>query len=303
MVPIDEADFLGEAGANTLEFCISNILIADCWSNNEVVNMADLRVVIHGVIGKMGSTVLEAASKESGIQVVGGVDINAPNSIMSLPDGQGEIPVSADIEKVISETTPDVVVDFTNADASMPACLKATSMGVNLVIGTTGLPDSYLDQLNTQSVDNGTGILVAPNFALGAVLLMHISKGLGRYFEYADIVEMHHEAKIDSPSGTAIALANSLKEGKPSSFTKTVPTKETIDGTRGGDISGISIHSIRMPGRIAHHEIILGAQGQTLSLKHDTVGRDSFMPGVILAIREVSKVQGVVVGLENIMGL
>ena len=265
--------------------------------------MADLRVVIHGIVGKMGSTVLEAVSRESGMQVVGGVDINTSNGVISLPDGQGEIPVSADIEKIISETAPDVVVDFTNADASMPACLKATSMGVNLVIGTTGLTDSYLDKLNTQSIANGTGILVAPNFALGAVLLMHISKGLGKYFDYADIIEMHHEAKIDSPSGTAIALANSLKEARTSSFTKPIPSKETVDGTRGGDISGISIHSVRMPGRIAHHEIILGAQGQTLSLKHDTVGRDSFMPGVILAIREVSKIKGVLVGLEKVMGL
>ena len=114
---------------------------------------------------------------------------------------------------------------------------------------------------------------------------------------------MHHEAKIDSPSGTAIALANSLKEARTSSFTKPIPSKETVDGTRGGDISGISIHSVRIPGRIAHHEIILGAQGQTLSLKHDTVGRDSFMPGVILAIREVSKIKGVLVGLEKVMGL
>ena len=265
--------------------------------------MSNIRVLVHGIVGRMGSTVLDAVSAESDMNVVGGVDLKVPDSTISSRDGIEEIPVGTSLEDMIVATKPDVMVDFTNAEAAMPACLLAASMGVNLVVGTTGLSDDYIQELERTSSSNNSSALIAANFALGAVLLIHLAKGLGRYFDYSDIIEMHHEAKIDSPSGTAIALANSLNQGRDNKFTKPSPEKETIPGTRGGDINGVAIHSVRMPGRMAHHEIILGAQGQTLSLKHDTIGRECYMPGVVLAIREIEKFKGVVVGLENIMRL
>ena len=135
------------------------------------------------------------------------------------------------------------------------------------------------------------------------MLLIHLARGLGKYFDYADIVEMHHETKIDSPSGTAMALARSLGEDRDTPFHRPIPEREPVEDTRGGDLGGVSIHSVRMPGRMAHHEIILGTAGQTLSLKHDTINRECYMPGVVLAVREVSNWKGLVVGLDKLLGL
>ena len=148
-----------------------------------------------------------------------------------------------------------------------------------------------------------SGILIAPNFAMGAVLMIHLAREAARFFDYAELTEMHHEAKIDAPSGTALAIAGAAAEGKGSPFTATTAEKELIAGTRGGTVQGVSIHSARMPGRMAHHELVFGALGQTLTLRHDSINRESFMPGVVMAIREAVKGPGLTVGLENIMGL
>ena len=179
----------------------------------------------------------------------------------------------------------------------------AAAQGVNLVVGTTGLTEDNLKELDGLANEHQIGAFVAPNFALGAVLLIHLARGLGKYFDYADIVEMHHETKIDSPSGTAMALARSLGEDRDNPFHRPIPEREPVEDTRGGDLGGVSIHSVRMPGRMAHHEIILGTAGQTLSLKHDTINRECYMPGVVLAAREVSNWKGLVVGLDKLLGL
>ena len=149
--------------------------------------------------------------------------------------------------------------------------------------------------------DKNVGIIVASNFALGAVVLKRLAEQAAEFFEYVDIIEAHHEAKIDAPSGFSLALAKSIGDRKQ--FTRNYPEKENLPGTRGGEYNGVTIHSIRMPGRSAHHEVIMGAPGQTISLRHDTLGRDCYMPGVLRCIREVVKQQGLVVGLENILGL
>ena len=135
------------------------------------------------------------------------------------------------------------------------------------------------------------GAVVAPNFALGAVLLGYLAHTVARHFDYAEIVEAHHEAKKDSPSGTALALARALAAGRKTPFQRPVPEKETLPGTRGGDSDGVTIHAMRMPGRLAHHEIVLGTQGQTLTLRHDTVNRECYMPGVLAAVRKVRRLR------------
>ena len=222
---------------------------------------------------------------------------------MPLPDGSGSIPVSPDLAGTIDAHTPQVMVDFTNAEASLAACRTAAARGVTWWSGpqaTARTPSASLDGL---AREYGVGAFLAPNFAIGAVLLMHLAKGLGRYFDYVDIVEAHHEAKIDSPSGTAIALARNLREGRDDAFTRPMPEREPVEGTRGGDVEGVSIHSMRMPGRMAHHEVVLATQGQTLSLRHDTINRECYMPGVTLAIREVVKTPGLTVGLDKLLGL
>lgn len=265
--------------------------------------MEATKVLIHGVLGKMGREVLAAVCNEPGLEPVCGVDASATQRSLDLPDESGSIPISSDLAGIIVQCHPGVMVDFTNAEASIRACRVAASKGVNLVVGTTGLTDANIQELDSLAREYQIGALTAPNFALGAVLLAHLVRGLGKFFDYADIIETHHEAKIDSPSGTAIGLARSLHEGRGAPFIRPVPEKEPVQGTRGGESEGVSIHSVRMPGRIAHHEVILGAQGQTLSLRHDIIGRECFMPGVILAIKEVVKSKGLTVGLDKLLGL
>ncbi|MDA0987862.1 MAG: 4-hydroxy-tetrahydrodipicolinate reductase [Chloroflexi bacterium] len=265
--------------------------------------MASITVLVHGVLGKMGQEVLAAVCREPDMEPLCGVDKGATDDHITLPDGSGRIPISSDMESILGTHKPNVMVDFTNAAASIAACRVAAANGVNIVVGTTGLSDATIKELDGLAKEHGIGAFVAPNFAIGAVLIMHLARGLGKYFDYADIVEMHHEAKIDSPSGTALALARNLREGRDGPFTRPSPEKEPVEGTRGGDVGGVSIHSVRMPGRMAHHEVLLGTQGQTLSLRHDTINRECYMPGVTLAIREVVKSKGLVVGLEKLLNL
>jgi len=194
-----------------------------------------------------------------------------------------------------------VLVDFTSASACMAAVPVAAGYSTNLVLGSSGLTEQHLRQLDALAHDKNIGIIVAPNFALGAVILKRLVEQAAPHFDYVDIVEAHHEAKIDAPSGFALALARSI--GAQKQFTRNQTEKENLPGTRGGEYHGVTIHSIRMPGRSAHHEVIMGAAGQTISLRHDTLGRDCYMPGVIRCIREVVKRPGLVVGLENILGL
>ncbi len=263
--------------------------------------MDPIDVVVHGATGKMGREVVAALSREGDMRPVGGVCRTPRDGHLELPDDSGRIPLSTSLPEVLELTNPHVVVDFTNAMASMKAALSAAAQGVGLVIGSTGLNDGDLQQLDALSKEHGVGIIVAPNFALGAVLLMHLARRAAPFFEYADIIEMHHEAKIDAPSGTALSIARAIaQEGK---FKRNVPEKETLAGTRGGDHNGVSVHSVRMAGRSAHHEVIFGTAGQTLSLRHDTLSRDCYMPGVLKAVREVVKLKTLVVGLDKILGL
>ncbi|MFH1559973.1 MAG: 4-hydroxy-tetrahydrodipicolinate reductase [Chloroflexota bacterium] len=262
-----------------------------------------IKVLVHGVMGKMGREVLAAVCREPDLEPTCGVDKDATDEYLPLPDGSGHIPISSDLESIIAVCRPQVMVDFTNADASIAGCRVAAASRVNLVVGTTGLTEATLKEMDELAQEHEIGAFVAPNFAIGAVLIMHLARGLGKFFDYADIVEMHHEAKIDSPSGTALALARNLREGRDAPFIRPTPEKEPVEGTRGGELEGISIHSVRMPGRMAHHEVILGTQGQTLSLRHDTINSECYMPGVILAIKEVVKSKGLVVGLEKLLGL
>ncbi len=263
--------------------------------------MASIKVAVNGALGKMGTEVVSALCKEPDMLPVAAVDPRADRDSLTLPDGSGSILLSNDLGQAIKATSPDAVVDFTISDAVPGSARTATGAGVNMVIGTTGISDDILKQLDQMVAENGVGIFVAPNFALGAVVLMHLARQAAPYFEYAEIIEAHHEAKIDSPSGTALAIALSIAGDKQ--FEHNDPEKETLDGTRGGNHNGVSVHSMRMAGRSAHHEVVFGTAGQTVSLRHDVLGRDCYMPGVMRAVREVVNLKGLVVGLDKILGL
>lgn len=265
--------------------------------------MSNLKILVHGATGKMGISVLSAVNNQPDMDISGAVAKQPRENLFTIPGSSNSLHISTDLETSINKSHPDVMVDFTNSDACMTAIRIAAPLGVNLVIGSTGFTEENLSEIESLTHDNQISTFIASNFAIGAVLIMHISKLVGKFFEYADIVEMHHEAKIDSPSGTALSIARNLSLGRDSSFTHTNVDKETLSGTRGGTLSGVSIHSIRMPGVMASHKVILGTQGQTLSLGHDTISRECYMPGVVLAIREVVKGNGFVVGLEKLLGL
>lgn len=260
-----------------------------------------INVVVHGVMGKMGQQVLDMATRADGMQPTGAADITASKGSLALPDNSGDIPLSNSLADVLDGA--DVVVDFSSAEGAASVMRAATPRNVNIVIGSTGITDAIYQDAELLANEHGVGIIIAPNFAMGAVLMIALAKQAARFFDYADLTEMHHEAKIDSPSGTALAIANAAIEGKQGGFTTPQSEKELIIGARGATHNGVSIHSARMPGRVAHHELVFGALGQTLTIRHDSVNRESFMPGVALAVNEVVKRTGLTVGLDKIMGL
>jgi len=263
--------------------------------------MSTTKVVVHGITGKMGREVLAAVSRTPGMEVVGGVSRRSQQGSLPLPSGSGAIPVSSNLGELLRQTRPNVLVDFTNAEACMAAVPVAAGQGVHLVIGTSGLSEANLQEIDRTARENGVGAIVAPNFALGAVLMLHLAKVAAPFFDYVDIIEMHHETKIDAPSGTALATAKLITQGRQ--YKRNVPQKETLPGTRGGEYNGVTIHSVRLPGRMAHQNIIFGAAGQTLTISHDAISRECYMPGVIRAIQEVVKFKGLVVGLDKVLGL
>ena len=264
--------------------------------------MEPIRVIVHGALGKVGQELVNGLYQEPEIQLVGAVDLKASENYLALPDGSGKVPISTDLNDILNKCQTDVLVDFTIAQATMPAVRKAAEQGVNLVIGTTGLTANELAEIEQLSKDNRIGVVVAPNFALGAVLMMHLSRIAAKYFDYAEIVELHHHLKADSPSGTALSTAKVIGEARGKPFSRP-PEHGKPSDSRGKEVEGIAIHSIRLPGLMAHQEVILGASGQTLSIRHDTINRECYIPGVILAIREVVKRQGFIYGLDALLNL
>ena len=258
------------------------------------------KVVIHGITGKVGSEVAKAVCAEADLEAVGAVSRSAQPGLYTLPNGS-RVPFSNSLPDVIG--CADVVVDFTRAEGAVAAMRLAAPLKVNVVTGSTGLTEADLEEAAELSQKHRVGIIVAPNFAIGAVLMIHLARMAGRYFDHAELTEMHHEAKIDAPSGTALAIARAVAEGKGSAYVTPIAEHEALPGTRGGVSHGLSMHSGRIPGRMAHHELVFGAPGQTLAIKHDSISRISFIPGVLMAIREVVKAPGLTVGLEHIMGL
>lgn len=265
--------------------------------------MEPIRVLVHGALGKMGQAVINAVSRDPELLVVGAVDVKANRDQLQLPNGSGEFPLSTELESLIESTKPDVIVDFTQHDAAMPAVRIGTKHHINFVIGTTGLSETDLSEIDSLSRQNDVGAVVAPNFSLGAILMMHLSKIAGKYFDYAEIIEMHHEQKLDSPSGTAVATAKGMVETRGKGFIYPETQKESIMGARGAEYEGIALHSVRSPGYMAHQEVILGSTGQTLKIRHDQISREGFGPGITMAVKEVVKSKGLIFGLDKLLGL
>jgi 4-hydroxy-tetrahydrodipicolinate reductase len=245
--------------------------------------------------------VVKGICQEPETQLVGAVDLKAEDSL-TLPDGAGKVPFSKDLTHMLTSCQPDVLVDFTIAQATMPATRIAAEQKVNLVIGTTGLNPDDIGEIEQLAKAHQIGAVVAPNFALGAVLMIHLAKIAARHLDYAEIIELHHDKKADAPSGTALSTARVMAEAKGKPFLQPAGKGET-PASRGQQLEGISIHSVRLPGLMAHQEVILGAAGQTLRIRHDTINRECYIPGVILAVREAVKRKGLAYGLDTLLGL
>jgi len=276
-----------------------------------------LGIGVVGAGGKMGRQVCLAVSGQSDMQLVALVDPRLAASVLSgvesLPDTDlSAVTVVEDIDQLAASHRAakpcDVVVDFSVAQAAVRTMRWCADNDVHAVVGTSGLSEESLSEMSVAFSSSRANCIVAPNFAIGAVLMMRVGELLAPHMEGAEIVELHHDGKLDAPSGTAIASATRLAQVRAQRGLSPWPadrtTSEPIPGSRGAaGPGGVRLHSVRLPGLVAHQEIIFGAQGQSLSIRHDAYDRSSFMPGVLLAIRAVSQRGGLTVGLDGILGL
>ncbi|NLY75243.1 MAG: 4-hydroxy-tetrahydrodipicolinate reductase [Firmicutes bacterium] len=264
--------------------------------------MSEIRVLVSGACGRMGREVVKAVLREEGIRLVAAVDkVHTGKDIGNIvglePTG---ITVKNDLKKAITEDKPEVMVDFTMPATVMDNIRTGLKAGVHLVVGTTGISAEDLREIEELCADYRVNALVAPNFAVGALLMMRCATICAKYFSQVEIIELHHDQKLDAPSGTSIKTAEMILASRGlNGHSET--GEEKIKGVRGGDLGGIRLHSIRLPGLIAHQEVIFGGEGQTLTIRHDSLSRESFMPGVILGIKKVVEKPGLTYGLEHFL--
>lgn len=263
-----------------------------------------IRVAITGS-GNMGRMVVGAVEAQPDMEVAGIVEPRGEDlGLSEFVSGSGRIyALNSDPALLFASAQPDVVVDFTNAAWTPVLVEAALAAGVRPVIGTSGLSRELVESLQQGCESRGLGGVWAPNFAIGAVLLMHLAEIAARYFDAAEIIELHHDRKADSPSGTALETARRMRAVRGADFDHPDSSLEHIEGARAASLGGVGLHSVRLPGFVASQEVIFGGTGQTLTLRHDSLGRDSFMPGVLLAVREVMRRDSLVEGLDALIGL
>jgi 4-hydroxy-tetrahydrodipicolinate reductase len=244
-----------------------------------------IKVGVLGANGRMGSEVVKAVSSAQGLDLVASLDLGDS------------------LEKIVTSGA-EVVVDFTTPDAVMGNLEFLVKTGINVVVGTTGFDDVKIGKIQSLLKDHpSVGVLIAPNFAIGAVLMMEFAEKAARYFESAEIIELHHPDKVDAPSGTAARTAQLMSQARKNAGLSKMPdaTTTSIDGARGAIVGDIPVHSVRARGFVAHQEVILGGLGETLTIRHDSLDRAGFMPGVILGVRKIVENPGLIHGLEKFM--
>jgi 4-hydroxy-tetrahydrodipicolinate reductase len=278
-----------------------------------------VRVGVLGASGRMGRAVCRAVLDAPDLELAAAVARAAAGRPLAelVPGAPPELLVGEDLSGVLAAGA-EVVVDFSRPEATAAAVAGLLPEGVHLVSGTTGLPAGVMDDLAALAgkTDNGNAVW-APNFALGAVLAMHFAALAGRFYPAAEVIELHHQGKADAPSGTALrtarAVAAARNRGGPGDRRGGPPQdrgpedrgagNESVAGVRGGAVDGVRVHSVRLPGLVAHQEVIFGGQGEVLTVRHDSLDRSSFMPGVLLAVQAVTTRPGLTVGLEPLLGL
>lgn len=256
-----------------------------------------IKVAVAGCLGRMGTAVVNAVQAQDDMELACGID---PNAKLSEEMGY---PIFETVEQALSNVDADVMVDFTQPDAAAGNIAEALSHAVDCVVGTTGLSESDLEGLAAKA-PQGTCLFYAPNFTTGAVLMMQFARMASMYFPQVEVIEYHHCNKKDSPSGTAVTTAKLISEAR-NGLPSEAPGSETeisgYEGARGTVVNGIPVHSVRSMGFVANQQVIFGSMGQTLTITHESWDRESYMPGVMLAIRSVIGKSGLIVGLESFM--
>jgi 4-hydroxy-tetrahydrodipicolinate reductase len=242
-----------------------------------------IRVLVNGAKGRMGTQVCQAVRQDAGLELVGEADLGD------------------DLAALIASSKAQVVVDFTAPAAAFPNAETVIRAGAHPVFGTTGFLPAQIATLQAQCREKKLGGLIAPNFAIGAVLMMRFAAEAAKHLPHVEIIELHHDGKAEAPSGTAIKTAEMIQAVRPQAPPLKVDSKELAPGARGTKAYAVPIHSVRLPGHVAHQEVILGGLGETLRIRHDTVSRESFMPGVLFGIKAVLGLKELVYGLEHLL--
>ena len=244
-----------------------------------------IRVGVFGSRGRMGAEVCRAVESARDLDLVAAIDL-----------GDDRAPAE----------TAEVIVDFTHPDAVMDNLFWCIGHGIHAVVGTTGLTEEHFDLLRGRLAEHdGVGVLIAPNFSIGAVLMMRFAEQAAAFYESAEIIELHHPGKADAPSGTAASTARRIAAARTAAALTPPPdaTKQELPGARGAQVDGIRVHGVRLRGLVAHQEVLFGAEGETLTIRHDSLDRVSFMPGVLAAVRAISTRPGLTVGIEPVLGI
>jgi 4-hydroxy-tetrahydrodipicolinate reductase len=244
-----------------------------------------MRVGVLGAKGKVGATMVQAVEAAEDLTFTAGVD-------------------AGDELSLFTDSHTEVVIDFTHPDVVMDNLKFLIDKGIHAVVGTTGFTDDRVSQVKDWVAGKpGAAVLIAPNFAIGAVLCMHFATQAARFFESVEVIELHHPQKADAPSGTAGRTARLIAEARKGLPPNPDATSTGLEGARGADVDGVPVHSVRLAGLVAHQEVLFGTQGETLTIRHDSLDRTSFVPGVLLAVREIREHPGLTVGLEPFLDL
>ncbi len=252
-----------------------------------------IKVLVNGAMGRMGRTVAAAVKSDPELELTG---------VCDAVEGEVEgLKVFTNLNEALEKCKPEVMVDFTRPNVVFENVMTALKNKVSPVVGTTGLSDEQRGKIRAAAEENNTPAFIAPNFAIGAVLMMTLSQKVAKYMPDVEIIELHHDKKLDAPSGTAELTAKMISEVRTPHKQGHPDEEERLKSVRGADYEGIKIHSVRLPGYVAHQEVIFGGLGQTLTIRHDSTGRDSFMPGVVLACKKVKSLKGLTVGLDKLL--
>lgn len=257
-----------------------------------------IRILVNGALGRMGSEVVRTVLQQKDMELVGAADITATGKTI---DGTA-VSCETNLRQVLERVKPDIVIDFTRPDVVMDNLRVVLGAGVRAVVGTTGFTEADRQELSELAEQNGTAVLIAPNFALGAILMMKLAVEAAKYFPQVEIIELHHDQKLDAPSGTAVLTLQKLVEARGGYVAQGHPDEaEKMPGARGAEYEGMRVHSVRLPGFVASQEIIFGSAGETLKIRNDSINRECYMPGVMLGCRKLMEKSGLIYGLDRLL--